>query len=167
VVTASAEHKLPRKRWSKLGALARGAAISQANRARAKRNVVRWTAVEMKIVMETYPDYDLLQKRLPTRSLSQIKQFAFVYGITSKRHVWTVTEVRKLKQMWEARASDAELLLAFPFATMRSITGAAWHHGFKRPRVRPKLTGHPAIDAIKLRCFEKNYSMSDLDEWCG
>lgn len=151
-----------------MGQLARAAAISQANRARAERNAQTWTAREMAVAMETHPDYEEMVRRLPHRTLNQCKKFCSSYGIAAKRHVWTTHEVKLLKQLWEGGTPTREIVKRFGFSpTPHQIQGAARHYRLKRPEQEPALTGHPVIDAIRQECRRRHYTMVDLDEWCG
>jgi hypothetical protein len=157
-----------RKGWSRIGQLAKSAAISQANRARSERDIRPWSAREMKIAMQTYPDYKRMMELLPDRRLMQCKKFCATYGIVTKRHVWTNVELKKLRALWEAGTPRAEMLPQFPLVERPDhITSVARHYGFKRPKRTPKVTGHPIIDAIRAECFARAYTMADLDEWCG
>ena len=156
------------RKWSRISGLARGAAIAQCNRERAERSRrgVRWSASEMKIVIDTYPDYRLMQERLPHRSLVQLKRFAYGYGIAKKRHVWTSPEIATLKRASHERWSKKRLCEALPHLTPDQIQAQFTHHGF-RFRHGPKTLGIPILDEIRIRAFQMNLSLVDLDGICG
>jgi len=156
------------QKWSRLGQLARGAAIAQCNRERGakKRVCVRWTAKEMKIVLENYPDYERLLVLLPHRTLSQIKQFAQCYGIAKKRHVWTTPEITLLKKAGREGWPNERLCAAFPHLRPKQIYAQLLRYGFKRQH-GPKLFGVPVLDHIRARAHAMNLSMIDLDAISG
>lgn len=160
-----------RKGWSRIGQLAKGAAISQANRARAERDKEpgkKWSARETQIIIQGYPDYDLLQKQLPKRSYDQIRSYCLAIGITTKRHVWKKTELALLKRLWESGVSTVEIRAQLPFETTNNqVTARARYEGFFRPAKPIAKTGHPIIDAVRQRCRDQGYQFTDLDEWCA
>jgi hypothetical protein len=42
----------------------------------------------------------------------------------------------------------------------------AFQWGFHREPHQPVKTGHMLVDAIKARCYERGYTMADLDDFC-
>lgn len=151
-------------KWSRVGQLARGAAIAEANRARGRG--AAWSAKEMKIVLDTYPDYTRMMERLPHRTLAQLKKFASQYGIAKKRHVWTTHEVATLRTAAREGWDWPRLRAALPHLCRLQIAGAlrfhrlSLRHGFKE-------LGVPTLDAIRRRAHEMNLSLKDLDDICG
>nr|WP_313040751.1 hypothetical protein [Brevundimonas diminuta] len=119
-----------------------------------------WTARADAIVRETYPDYRLMRRRLPHRSLVALKHRAAVLGVVHRRHTWTNTEVRRLTA---TNASNAELELAFPELRLRQIKEKARH--LRLPNRKPRLAGFddPALNAVRRRAIEKGLSLRSLD----
>lgn len=153
---------------SRIRALCRSAAISQANRARAERDGgMQWSASEMRIVLDLYPDYDTILKRLPHRSYSQVRRFAYKYQIAAKRHVWTNKEVERLKTAVRKATSGAEIYDQFPGFTKGQVNSKAKNLRLKWPEPGPKLLGVPILDAVRAEAFRRNLSLSELDEICG
>jgi hypothetical protein len=120
----------------------------------------------MRTVQQLYPDYQAILKVLPHRTFTAIRGFAKQYGIAAKRHVWTTTEVSRLRALYAQNASKAEILERFPGMTWHQILGQARFRGFTRPKSGPKVLGVLILDAIRRRAFELNYSLTDLDAEC-
>jgi hypothetical protein len=53
--------------------------------------------------------------------------------------------------------------VAVPNKTKAQIRYAAQYYKLRRDRKPYKATGHVAIDQIRTRCFECNYTMRDAD----
>lgn len=152
----------PRK-WSRLGQLARGAAIAQANRARRRRP---WSATEMKVAQETYPNYTLMLQKLPHRTLSQLKSFTCQYGIATKRIVWTTPEVSTLRIACREHWTMERLLAALPRLNRQQIKSKMrWMGWCLNPPF--KVMGVPILDAVRKEAHRQNRSLGELDEICG
>lgn len=167
-VSATAQPPRCRK-WSRIGQIAKGAAIAEANRERATRRYPRrlWTAVEMKAVLDLYPDYTAIQERLPKRTYKQIRDFAEAYGIASKKHVWTNRDITKLREVARAAQTGSEIYAAFPDFTNSQVRSAAKTHRIPWPVLKPKILGVPVLDEVRQRAFGMNLSLVDLDEIAG
>ena len=122
-----------------------------------------WTSRADAVVRETYPDYRLMRRRPPHRSLVALKHRAAVLGVVHRRHTWTNTEVRKLIALIAANASNAELEHAFPGLRLRQIKEKARH--LHLPNRKPRLAGFddPALNAVRRRAIEKGLSLRSLD----
>ena len=133
-----------------------------------RRISMEWTAEEDDAVRRLYPDYNALQRRLRSRTLSAIKQRARAISVQKRRHVWTQIEVARLKRLWsQRRASDEALRQAFPGLTLEQIIGKARHLGLARERPAPKMLGVAILDAVRQRAHDEGMTMSDLDVVSG
>ena len=167
--TQTRAEPLLRRKWSRIGELARGAAISQANRERASIHTggTRWLAVEMKTILDLYPDYAAIQKKLPERTYSQIKNFIKTYELGSKRHVWTTAEISRLRKTCRGSVSSDAIYAAFPEFGKGQLRNAAKRYGIPWPERRPKPLGVPVLDDVRQRAFDMNLSLGDLDGIVG
>lgn len=151
-------------KWSRVGQLAKGAAIAEANRARSRGKP--WSAKEMRIALDTYPDYVQMMERLPHRTLAQLKTFTRQYGIAKKRHVWTTHEIATLKLASREGWNWPQLRAALPHLRRVQIAAALKFHGLSL-RQGFKELGVPVLDAVRERAYAMNLSLIDLDEICG
>ena len=112
---------------------------------------------------QTYPDYGLMRRRLPHRSLAALKHRAAALGVVQPRHVWTQTEVRKLSRLVAAGASNAELKCAFSHLRFEQIASKIRH--LRLPRRKPRLARFEdaAIREVRRRAVEKDLSLRELD----
>lgn len=125
-----------------------------------------WTAEEDATLVGCFPDYKLAMKRLKRRTYYACRERASVLGLVKRRPQWTAAGVSRLRKIIRT-ASDEELLEAFPG---RSLTQIRYKARLLRIRNGPpplKLTSIDAIDQIKLRAREMNYSMRELDGIVG
>ncbi|MBK1976155.1 hypothetical protein JIX58_10405 [Brevundimonas diminuta] len=122
-----------------------------------------WTPRADAIIRDAYPDYRLMRRRLPHRSLAALKNRAAVLGVVHRRHTWTNMEVRKLAALFAADASNAELEHAFPGLRLRQIKEKARH--LRLPHRKPRLVSlnDPALDAVRQRAIDKGLSLRRLD----
>lgn len=122
-----------------------------------------WTDEEREIVEKLAPDYDAIVKRLPHRTRTAIKSQAGKMGLSRAIHIWTAAEISKLRKLYP-RASAEEICTAFPHSTWINIRQAARYHGFRRLNKAYKPTGIGALDEVRRKCFEINWTMGDLDK---
>ena len=122
-----------------------------------------WTEAEDDTVRRLYPDYAAMVAVLRHRSYSALRNRADKLGLRTKRHVWTTAEQARLRELW-AKSSSAELRAAFPGLSRLAIVKQGEFLGLP-PRGKPPLvlTGDPLCDALRDRCRELGYSMTDLD----
>jgi hypothetical protein len=127
----------------------------------------RWSKTEDRVICEAYPDYVLMKRRLPWRSLAALKRRAALLGVVQRRHVWTQTEVRKLSLLVAVNTSNAALMLAFPYLRLGQITAKIRH--LRLPCRKPHLASFPekAIDGVRRRAVEKGLSLRELDRLAG
>lgn len=123
----------------------------------------RWSKVEDAIVRDVYPDYALMIRRLPERSLSALKHRASALGVVRRRHVWMQTEVRKLSELVAAGASKAELARAFSYLQPGQVSGKVRHLGLRCRKAPLARFDDPAISAVRKRAAGKGMSLRDLD----
>lgn len=152
------------------------AAIGAASAQRARERMIRkgrtpkghwlWTAGEDAIVRALYPDYVALRKALRRRTYHSLRNRAGTLGIAKKRHIWTTTEVSRLRRLYP-KADRRDLFAAFPGLSWGQISGKGGHIGLRRARPKLKATGHPLIDTIRDRAFDLRLSMVDLDAMAG
>lgn len=131
--------------------------------ARSPRRNRRWSEVEDVIVRDAYPDYALMMRHLPGRSLSALKHRSSALGVVRRRHVWTQTEVRKLSGLIAAGACKAELLRTFSYLRPGQVQGKICHLGLRRRKAPLASFDDPAVSAVRKRAAEKGMSLRDLD----
>ena len=151
---------------------ARGAASSYRARERMARTGRTpkghwlWTKKEDDIVRALYPDYKALRRKLRRRTYSAVKNRARTLNVVKRRRMWLASEVSRLRRLYP-RATQEELMQAFPGMTWRRIAYKARHVGIRRARRKLVITGHPLIDTIRDRAQNLNLSMVDIDEIAG
>lgn len=79
-----------------------------------------------------------------------------------KRNLVTACELSKMRKIVPNETPD-EIRIAFPHRTLTQTRKICRYRGIYRLKAPLKATGYPILDAIRLRCFEFNYSMRDLD----
>lgn len=124
---------------------------------------MRWDEAQDALVRASYPDYGLMARHLPHRSLPALKKRVTALGIVRRRHVWKQTEVRKLTRLVAADASNAELSRAFPEFRLTQIASKIRH--LKLPRRKPNLVAFDdaAIHEVRRRAVAKNMTLVELD----
>lgn len=144
--------------------------------ARARRRILRegrtpnghrlWTKKEDAIVRHFYPDYRAVKRRLKRRSVQAIVSRVHTLGLSPKNRSWKMTDIARLRRMWK-EATKAEILAAFPDRSWHSVANKGKAFGiWRRPWV-PNKTGHPIVDAIRMRAVELKLSLSDIDAMCN
>lgn len=152
-----------------LGEHISGARSAEAARQRMKRRGHNprghqlWTMEEDEICQRLGGDYKTLATALPRRSYASIKDHCRLLGLRPKRNLLTAADVFRLRKLYP-RGSREQVLVQFPGRSWEDIQKAARYYRIFRERRPFKATGHPLIDAIRQRCFDLNYTMSDLDE---
>ncbi len=127
----------------------------------------RWSESADAVVRGAYPNYALMRRRLPHRSLAALKHRAAALGVVHRRHVWTNIEVDRLTRLVLAGASNVELAAAFPDLRLRQITGKARHLRLPRRKVRLAGFGDPALSAVRKRAIDVGMSLRRLDQSAG
>lgn len=124
-----------------------------------------WTAREDEIMKKFYPNYRVLQRKLPNRTYPALRYRAQRLGIQIRRHRWTTFEIASLRRLYPT-APKSEVMTIVPNMKWETIRARARDLGFRRPRTFKK-TGFVILDQIRNRCRELNYSMADLDAIAG
>lgn len=122
-----------------------------------------WTAEELEILRRLYPDYAAAKKALPGRTYYAIRAHARERGIASKRQVWKMSELQRLRQLVATDATTQEMQAVFPGRTRHQLKATLGRYGIRRKRRGFKPTGHDLLDAVRQRCHELNLTMVDLD----
>lgn len=122
-----------------------------------------WTAEELGIVANYYPDYEAIERILPHRTRIAMYYAARKVGVRKSLRAWSASDVSKLRKFWH-RSTQEELLAMFPGTTWEGLRSFAGARGFRRPRRPYKLTGCRIFDQIRARCFEIGWTMIDLDK---
>lgn len=123
-----------------------------------------WTQTERQILLDHKGDYAAMKKLLPDRSIAAIASQCSKMNLRKTIHVWTAADISKLRRMYP-KASEEEICAAFPHSTWVNIQQVARYRGMRRDRRVPyKITGIPALDEVRQRCFEIRWSMPDLDK---
>ncbi|APO67260.1 hypothetical protein IE4872_CH01618 [Rhizobium gallicum] len=122
-----------------------------------------WTNSERQVLLELRGDYDAMSKRLPHRSLNALYGQCAKMRLRKSIHVWTAADISKLRKLYP-RASVEEICGALPHSTWVNIQQVARYRGFRRLRRPYKVTGIPALDDVRARCYEIGWSMRDLDK---
>lgn len=122
-----------------------------------------WTLWEDTLLRDLYPSYDLLREALPHRSVSALKHRVRHLGIVHCRHVWTNTEIRRLREAFEDHVPDKYLKALFPGLRLGQIKAKAEHIKAPHRRARRVIFGEQALDAIRERAGALGISHVELD----
>lgn len=123
-----------------------------------------WSEQEVSLLSQFSGQYDKLVKLLPGRSRGAIRVKSSQLGLGYRCHRWTASGLSKLRRMYPA-ASKSEICAAFPSLSWTQIKDTARYYHLPHRRKRPyKLTGHPALDEVRKRCYEIGWTMLDLDK---
>ena len=122
-----------------------------------------WTETEREKVKQLAPDYKALRSVLRGKTPTAIRFQCSKMGLTKTIHIWTGAELSKLRKLYPS-ASPQEICGAFPHSTWTNIKQAARYHGFRRKRAGYTMTGIPALDEVRKKCFEIGWTMADLDK---
>lgn len=122
-----------------------------------------WTDDEKATLVSLRGDYRAMEKALPHRTPIAIRGACQKLGLRKRIKFWKASEVATLRRLYP-RATVTEIEAAFPDASWTNIQQVARYHGFRRRSREYKLTGIPALDEVRARCFEINWTMRDLDQ---
>ena len=123
----------------------------------------RWSAQEDRIILILYPDYTEMQRHLRSRSYYAIRARARVLGVVIQRHVWTNSEVTKLRALYLRGATCTEVAKAFPGLRPRQITSKARHIRLVRGQREPYALGIPPIDTVREQAAIRGWTWRKLD----
>lgn len=124
----------------------------------------RWSESADAVVRDTYPNYVVMRRRLPHRSLAALKHRAAALGVVRQRHIWMNVEVERLARLVLAAASNTELAAAFPDLRLRQITEKARHLRLPRRKLRLAKFGDPTLSAVRKRAIDVGMSLRCLDQ---
>lgn len=126
-----------------------------------------WTVKEIDKLRCLYPDYNALVAALPLRTRAAIAAKVWSIGLARPLRVWSEADFRIMKPLYLRGVPVSEMLERLPGKTARQVWSKASHHKIRRPRIPPRLTGSELVDAVRLRAFDLNMSMADLDAMAG
>ena len=127
----------------------------------------RWSADEDQTIATFYPDYAELQRRLRARTYYAIRNRARILGVARRRHVWTNSEVAKLRALYLRGATCAEVVAAFPGCSSHQIASKARHVRLVRGQREPYVLGVPPIDIIREQAAIRRWTWRKLDKFAG
>ncbi len=126
-----------------------------------------WSACELALLRDHYPDMARLHRALPGRTAGAIGRKAGQLGLVPPRRIWSGRDAQNLRKPYVAGLPMADLLAMFPDKTSRQIWHKASHLGIHRPRRPPKPTGFALLDQIRRRAHDLGLTMRDLDSYTG
>lgn len=95
------------------------------------QNQTPWTKLETEYCYKLYPNYDMLEKKLPTRSPSAIRSQCKRLGLSKGRHKWSHEEMEHHPRLFP-KTPWVALCKALPFATRNMIQSMASSQGLSR-----------------------------------
>ncbi|MFC3072328.1 hypothetical protein [Shinella pollutisoli] len=152
--------------------LARNVASAERARARMLRTGFSisghrlWAEEEDLICRLFHPDYFALYQILNGRSRIAIQARCRKLGLVKPRQSWEWPARQKLRKLYP-EASKEIICREFPGVDWRNIQAAARYYGYHRKKKPYKITGVPALDQFRCRCYDVNWTMRDADEEAG
>ena len=131
-----------------------------------RRHKNEWTLREHEVVVCHWPDIEKIMKLLPHRTRCAIVTFATRCNLRKPIHHCTAAQHAVLRARINQHIPKEQIASELGL-TVQQITSRMQYTGLRYPRKPPRITGHRLMDAIRLRAFELNISMKDLDESCG
>lgn len=104
----------------------------------------------------------LVCQLLPDRTLTSIRGRRFRLNIPSTQKLWTVPALGRLTNALEAGGNIDDLQALFPERTRNSIHWALKYRGLRTRPGPEKRFHHPAVNEIKLRCWQKDISVRKM-----
>lgn len=126
-----------------------------------------WTAAEIEVLRQCYPDREAACSALPGRTRAAIAHKAQRLGLVQPLRIWSDADALRLLTPYKAGVPIASLVEMFSGKTRMQIWHKAHHMHCRRPRRAPKPTGMPLVDSIRTRAFDYRLSMVDLDAFIG
>ena len=105
-----------------------------------------------------------MQRRLRLRSYYAIRTRVRTLGVVTQRHVWTNSEVTKLRALYLRGATRAEIAAAFPGYRSHQITSKARHIRLVRRQSEPYALGIPPIDTVRKQAAIRGWTWRKLDK---
>jgi len=124
----------------------------------------RWSTNEDQIIATFYPDYTRMQRGLPARSYYAIRNRARALRVATRRHVWTNSEVARLRTLYLRGATCAEVAAAFPSFSSHQVASKARHIRLVRGQREPYMLGVPAIDIVRKQAVIRGWTWRKLDK---
>jgi hypothetical protein len=125
-----------------------------------------WTADEIAILRERYPDYAAAQRLLPHRTMRAIQQKAVTLGITTPRRSWREGDVSRLKPRYPTR-EPVQVIAEDLGRRKKAVWDKASKLRIRRPRRRPSAVDDPLVHSIRQRAFDLHISIKELDDEAG
>lgn len=126
-----------------------------------------WTRDELNAMRRLYPDAAALSVALPCRSPAAIGHKARHMGLVVPRKIWSQAEILALRRPYISGMPVQEIERLLPGRSRHQIWHRAHRSGFRRPRIAPRPTGIPIVDAVRLRAHDHRLTMGDLDAFVG
>lgn len=124
----------------------------------------RWLSREDQIIRNLYPNYAEMQRRLRSRSYYAIRNRARALDVVTRRHVWTNSEVTKLRALYLRGATRAEVSATFPRFESHQITSKARHIRLVRGQRKPYALGVAPIDTVREEAAIQGLTFRKLDK---
>jgi hypothetical protein len=138
----------------------------------AKSRIVRrddsWTYRETEVLREHWPDMAAMRKLLPHRTETAIRSMAAKCGAAPPKdqHIWTGAEDKRLRAR-AAEGMSCKLIARELGLRPLQVTNRLRYIGVQIARKPPALCGDELADAVRLRAFQMNISIRDLDRSLG
>jgi len=123
------------------------------------RVCTRWSAVEDKILRQTYPDYLAMLEQIPTRTYAGIRGRVRLLGIATRRHTWTGKELKDIEKLRRQGKTWPEIARIFPSRSLSRAQMLLRH----RPGRARRFFGLPLLDAVRSRAFDAGMTLRQLD----
>jgi hypothetical protein len=124
----------------------------------------QWSTREDEIVKSLYPKYRKILKRLKGRSYWAVRNRARTLGIVAPRHIWTNSEIKRLKTLYARDATRAEVSREFPYLTSSQLCAKAGHIRLARARNEPYKLGILPIDDVRRKASAQGLTWRQLDK---
>lgn len=127
-----------------------------------------WTFRETEVLRELWPAIAPIRARLPHRTERAIREMATRCGVAAPKdqHIWTGADDKKLREMAAAGTSRKEIANKLGLTVMQ-VQNRLQYRGINISRRPPIPSGDKLADAVRLRAFQMNMTMADLDRSLG
>ncbi len=121
-----------------------------------------WTDREDQILIDLYPDYSSICRRIRGRTRLAIITRVQYLGIANKRHTWTTREVSLLRKLYPILATQ-QVYDALPGLNRDQLKSMIYRLRLRKIRPPFKSTGFPLVDAVRARAGQLSLTMPQLD----
>lgn len=125
---------------------------------------VDWEPWEDEVIRSAYPDYRLMEQKLPHRNYRGLRYRAGRLKVVTVRHHWTPPERKRLRDAFRNDATNDDLLVMFPDMSFAQIKGMAQFIKAPRRYVRATLVKDPALLSIRKRTRALGITFRQLDK---